>query len=157
MISKKTYRLLVVKIWINTLKLYEFLNPEVKEKDTAQGQSALVGLEQLQGLFSNAGGGQGIPGFIQKALGKGRINTDVEAYEKLRKTVAVPLARAMGEKGPLSDLDIKTWVNALPDVSDSPEAAQSKIQFLSQQLQAMQGGGASGGGAASDILSQLGY
>jgi hypothetical protein len=138
------------------LKLYEFLNPEPsKEADTAQGQSALVGLEQLQGLFSNAGGGQGIPGFIQKALGKGRINTDVEAYEKLRKTVAVPLARAMGEKGPLSDLDIKTWVNALPDVSDSPEAAQSKIQFLSQQLQAMQGGGS--GSDASDILSQLGY
>lgn len=142
------------------LKLYEFLNPEPDKKATAaQGQSALVGLEQLQGLFSNAGGGQGLPGFFQKLLGKGRLNTDVEAYEKLRKTVAVPLARAMGEKGPLSDLDIKTWVNALPDVSDSPEAAQSKIQFLAQQLQAMQSldSGASGGTDASAILSQLGY
>jgi hypothetical protein len=134
--------------------IYEFANPEPEPvaDGGGQGQAALAGLQQLQGLFENAGGGQSHLGYIQRGLGMARVNTDVEAYDKLRKTIAVPLARAMGEKGPLSDLDIRTWVNALPDITDSPEAARTKIQFLSRQLQAM--GSLSAGTSLEEALMQ---
>lgn len=139
------------------MQLYEFLNPEPKadktSESTAKQQSAQAALSETEKLFESAGGGQGLPGYFQRLLGRGRVNPEVEAYDKLRKTSAVPIARAFGETGPLSDLDVETYVNALPDVSDSPQAAAIKIESLRRRLAATN----SASSPASEILASYGY
>lgn len=123
-----------------------------KTQEAAQKKitTASQAISQLEKLFGEAGGGQGLGGFAQRLLGRAKQNPNVEAYDKLRKTAAVSLARALGETGPLSDLDVKTYVDALPDVTDSPEAAEIKIRELKTKLQSM---GESPGG--DDISTQL--
>jgi hypothetical protein len=91
------------------------------------GQAALNSLEQS---FAGAGGGQGmIPGLLAK-LGGTLTGNNVSAYDAQRQ-------QAMQV---LSKLGIP--VSALPDVTNTDQAAQSQFQNLQSILQSINGGGA---------------
>lgn len=124
--------------------------PEANEKTDA----AITTLNQVEQLFNQAGGGQGLLGYGQKLAGKARLNPEVEAYDNVRKSAAVQLARAFGEVGALSNQDIEMYAKMLPDSTSTPEAAAIQFNSLKERLAA---GSTSGSGAASSILSRLGY
>jgi hypothetical protein len=132
------------------------LLPEEKasSKEDAKLANAATTLDQLEGLFGKAGGGQGLLGFGSKALAGARLSPDVEAYGNLRKSAAVSLARAFGEVGALSNQDIEMYAKMLPDVTSSPEAAQVQFDTLRERLGSAQ---PTGGSAATQILQQYGY
>lgn len=103
-------------------------------KDAQKANSAAATIDQLEGLFNQAGGGQGLAGYLQQAMGQARLNPQVEAYDKVRDSAAIAVARALGETGPLSNQDIKMYAKYLPNVNDSKEAAQIKLDAIRQRL-----------------------
>lgn len=51
-------------------------------------------------------------------------------YEQLRPGAAASLARAMGEVGPLTDIDIERYLPYLPGVNDTDEEVALKRQLV---------------------------
>lgn len=96
-------------------------------KANIQGNAALGGLENS---FNAAGGGQGmLPGLLAK-IGGALTGNNVAAYDQQRQQVAQQLA-SMGVPA-----------TALPEVTDTPEAAAAKIAQIQSVLGAMNGAGA---------------
>lgn len=57
-------------------------------------------------------------------------NSDYTGYDAVADSLATSLARKNGEKGNLSDSDIKRWRKPLPNITDTPEQAQAKFDSL---------------------------
>lgn len=64
---------------------------------------------------------------------------DVEVYNDLLESYAVPLARAIGETGVLSDQDKEAIMSALPKITDSKEKAQEKLNSFRNLIYARMG------------------
>lgn len=126
---------------------------EKTSKEDAKLSNASKTLDQLEGLYSKAGGGQGLLGYGSKALASARLSPDVEAYNNLRKSAAVSLARAFGEVGALSNQDIEMYAKMIPDVTSSGEAAATQFAALRERLDTAQ---PVGSGQAAQILQQYG-
>lgn len=111
-------------------------NLTAQEKKTQQQtQTALKGLEQLQGLYGGAGGGQGrVEGIFNTISGKGGANSKANAYNQIRRSLTTALARALGETGIMTDQDREVYLEALPRLEDNPEEAAIKIQYLKEML-----------------------
>lgn len=122
-----------------------------KETDSAaKASNALAALDQVERLYQEAGGGQGLIGYGQKALAGARMSPDVEAFENMRQSAAVQLARALGETGPLSNQDITMYARMIPDSTNTAEAAKKQLDTLRIMLsQAQPTSGADG------LLQQL--
>lgn len=127
---------------------------EKASKEDAKLANASKTLNQLESLYGRAGGGQGLLGYGSKALASARLSPDVEAYNNLRKSAAVSLARAFGEVGALSNQDIEMYAKMLPDVTSTPEAAATQFEVLRERLDTAQ---PVGGGQATQILQQYGF
>lgn len=101
----------------------------------ASSDNALNTLNQLDGLFSNAGGGSNVvQGNIQNALGGLGIDSNAKIYNDLAASSVSQLARAINGGGQVSDADAAVVVQALPRLTDSKEVAAAKIAALRQRL-----------------------
>lgn len=132
-----------------------------EKKSQKQAQTALMGLQQLKSLYSNAGGGQNrLPGLFGTVQGKLGANSQADAYNKIRDSLTTALARAFGETGVLTDQDREVYKQALPRLEDTPEEAQIKLQYLEDMLaESSQSYGETDYGTQADlssILSQYG-
>lgn len=106
-----------------------------EKKAQQQSQTALRGLQQLKGLYSGAGGGQGrVEGILRNVTGKGGVNSKANAYNQIRNSLTTSLARAFGETGVLTDQDREVYLQALPRLEDNPEEAAIKLKYLEEQL-----------------------
>ena len=99
-------------------------------------------LNQLYALYKKAGGSQGIiggtfTGAMNNITG-GAYNTDVATYDQTRALTSSLLARALGEKGTLSDTDRKYINDNLPKMTDDPAVAEKKFNAIYQLLEAAQ-------------------
>lgn len=96
-------------------------------------------LNQLYGLYQQMGGSQGIVGGnVTNALNTisgGAYNSDVATYNQTRALTSSMLARALGEKGTLSDADRKYINDNLPKVTDDPTVAEKKFKAIYSMLQ----------------------
>lgn len=96
-------------------------------------------LNQLYSMYKKMGGSQGvIGGNITNVLNDitgGAYNADVSTYNQTRALTSSLLARALGEKGTLSDTDRKYINDNLPKVTDAPEVAEKKFRAIYQMLQ----------------------
>lgn len=99
-------------------------------------------LNQLYDLYQNMGGAQGIVGGnvtnALNAVSGGAYNTDVSTYNQTRALTSSMLARALGEKGTLSDTDRKYINDNLPKVTDDPAVAEKKFRAIYNMLVAAQ-------------------
>lgn len=116
--------------------------------------AALNTLDQVEGLFKQAGGGQGLAGFGSRLAAGARMNPEVEAYDSVRRSAAVQLARAFGEVGVLSNQDIDMYAKMLPDSTSTQEAADIQFQTLRDRLAMANPTNTSG---ASQVLKAYGF
>lgn len=79
---------------------------------------------QEPGLLERAGG------FIKGKAASVSGNAAALAYDNTLKAFSRKLARAGGEKGVLTDADIKDFVSSLPNFSTPPEAAQRQFAYM---------------------------
>lgn len=104
------------------------------------GSSSTPGsVNAILGLYRQAGGGRGAGGVLTSLLNKltfGAYNPQAAAYEAQAPSMATALARLSGEKGVLSDLDIRNYGRMVPSTSDSDAAAQAKIRAIYDRLRA---------------------
>lgn len=96
-------------------------------------------LNQLYQMYKQMGGSQGIIGGnitnLLNDLSGGAYNADVSTYNQTRALTSSLLARALGEKGTLSDTDRKYINDNLPKVTDAPEVAEKKFRAIYQMLE----------------------
>lgn len=126
------------------IKLYELANPTsnltaTQQKAVQAQKTAQNALSQLAQNLQTAGGGSGPLGYVTQGLNSltgGAFNPDVAGYDASTNNLAALFARALGQSGALSDQDIQNALKQLPKVTDSPEAAQRKLQILQSYLDA---------------------
>lgn len=125
--------------------LMEVLESRVKRASAANESSSSTMsagmniLNQLYGLYKQMGGSQGVIGGnvtnLLNDLSGGAYNSDVATYNQTRALTSSLLARALGEKGTLSDTDRKYINDNLPKITDAPEVAEKKFRAIYAMLQ----------------------
>jgi hypothetical protein len=106
-------------------------------KTAAKQNSARTQMSNLMKLYRQAGGGRGVGGHLTNALNAitaDSVNPAAGAYNTQRQALAVALARASGDSGTLSDMDIKSYMSMVPDIADNPVKARLKIQSIYNML-----------------------
>jgi hypothetical protein len=106
-------------------------------KTAAKQNSARTQMSSLMKLYRQAGGGHGVGGHLTNALNAitaDSVNPAAGAYNSQRQALAVALARASGDSGTLSDMDIKSYMSMVPDIADNPVKARLKIQSIYNML-----------------------
>lgn len=126
----------------------------LKLVDTLYGQYQKVQSKGLTASSPGLGRLGGIKGSIATLT---QNDADAAAYEATKKAFLSKLSRASGEKGVLTDQDIKRIENALPTFYDTPDTAQTKMdlvrQVMGEAIAAKEGSVESSAG--NDILMQL--
>jgi hypothetical protein len=127
--------------------LMEVLENRVKRvsaaTESASGSNTMSAgmniLNQLYSMYKQMGGSQGVIGGnitnLLNDLSGGAYNADVSTYNQTRALTSSLLARALGEKGTLSDTDRKYINDNLPKVTDAPEVAEKKFRAIYQMLE----------------------
>lgn len=128
------------------MQLYEFSNPKQEEGNglnsntanlVASSANATNTLDQLESLFSTAGGGSGkIGGAFKNALAGAGLEGNTQTYNDLSASSVSQLARALNGGGQVSDADAAVVVQALPKITDSPAVAARKFAALRERLAA---------------------
>lgn len=113
----------------------ESAKTEAKNAEKVKGMEAIEGdLESLLSLYNKIP--ENLKGPIEgrllgtpaKALG---LNKELNTYEDSRGLVLANISREFGgEKGVLTDRDIKRIEDAFPNKTDTKEIAEQKIQFI---------------------------
>lgn len=106
-------------------------------KTAAKLNSTRTQMNNLMKLYRQAGGGRGVGGHLTNALNAitaDSVNPAAGAYNTQRQALAVALARASGDSGTLSDMDIKSYMSMVPDIADNPVKARLKIQSIYNML-----------------------
>lgn len=145
------------------MSLYKLLNPDTgmsasQKASMQKAGGAINALNQLESLYSEAGGGQGrASGIFSSLLGKAGVgNTEsVNAFNQIRASLAAPIARAMGESGVLTDRDREVYANMLPSINDRPEEARRKLQAVQELFQGNISNISSLGGGSPDLQTLL--
>ena len=120
------------RIKANKAEANEKIQAEKKEQEKANNQ-----IRALASLFKDLPQNKVGKGF-QKITGLGATGlyaagyggTSTTSYDAVADALATSLARKNGEKGNLSDSDIKRWRKPLPNITDTPEQAQAKFNAL---------------------------
>lgn len=122
----------------------------------ASSANGVSTLNQLEGLFQQAGGGSGrIVGGVQNFLGGAGLNNNVDVYNSQANSTITQLAKALNGGGQVTDADAAVVINALPKVTDNPEVAAQKFAALRQRLQVAAQNTAQYGGGSTDLASIL--
>lgn len=104
----------------------------VKAQDAvAAGGQALNIVDQLEQAYQSAGGGQGrIAGTISSLSGKAGMNNEVNIYNESKLGFISNVARALGEKGVITDYDIDRIAKLFPSPSSNPQEASAKWSMI---------------------------
>jgi hypothetical protein len=106
--------------------------PSVKAQDAqAAGSQALNIIDNLEQAFNQAGGGQGrIGGTLSSLRGKAGFNDSVKVYEDAKLGFLSNVARSLGEKGVLTDVDIERVGRLFPGPTATPQEAARKWAMI---------------------------
>lgn len=149
------------------MNLYKELNPEPTGSDLSQtSRSALASsdnaintLDQLEGLFTNAGGGSGRLGGKLKGIAAGAgFDESARVYNNLSQASVTQIAKALAGSGSgtVSDMDAKVIMAALPTISDTKTEAAAKFKALRQRLENAKSNTVNyGAGGGSDIQTLM--
>lgn len=130
--------------YVSLVQAMQELQPKSKDSElSAQARTSMAAsangfstLEGLEGLYSNAGGGQGKLGGAIANLGiKTGTNAKAQSYADLAGSSVSQLAKALNGGGQVSDTDAAVVVKSLPSITDSPEVAAAKFKELKRRLE----------------------
>jgi hypothetical protein len=114
------------------------LNAQAKTS-LAASSNGISTLDQLEGLFGNAGNGSGkLGGALANLSSKAGLNSNVQTYNDLAASSVSQLAKALNGGGQVSDTDAAVVIQALPKITDSPQVARNKFNALKARLQTAQ-------------------
>lgn len=148
-------------------KIYAIMNPEPASSDLSQtSRSALASsdnaintLNQLEELFTNAGGGSGrIGGKLKGLAASAGLDENARVYNNLSQASVTQFAKALAGagSGTVSDMDAKVILAAIPTISDTKAEAAAKFKALRQRLENAKGNTMQyGGGATSDLQALM--
>lgn len=127
----------------------------------ASSDNAINTIDQLEGLFNNAGGGSGrLGGTIQGFAADAGFDENAKVYNSLSQASVTQIAKALAGSGSgtVSDMDAKVIIAALPTLRDTPQEARAKFAALRQRLENARNNtmlyGAGAGGGLEDALLQ---
>lgn len=102
------------------------------KKNVAKFSGANAVLDQLEQSFNRSGGGRGTAGGLLGQLTSMSADLDPggNVYQGQRQAFLTQIIRAMGEVGTLTDKDREVIAGAIPQLTDTPQTAQIKIQDL---------------------------
>lgn len=127
----------LMEVLENRIKRVSAANESTSSSNTMSAGMNI--LNQLYGLYKQMGGSQGVIGGnvtnLLNDLSGGAYNSDVATYNQTRALTSSLLARALGEKGTLSDTDRKYINDNLPKITDAPEVAEKKFREIYTMLQ----------------------
>lgn len=97
--------------------------------------TALSGLDTATENLVTAGGAKGLAGFFAKIPKLGQyFDPRGYAYEQTKPDLATQIAKAIsGSSRPAAGL-INQYINSLPDITDTPQSAQDKLNNIYTQL-----------------------
>ncbi len=99
--------------------------------DIEKAETVIGELEKTWNQLPHVSGVPGrIAGYGQIATAKIGANPQVKAYQDFADATVAPLIRGLGEKGNLSDTDVKRALKAIPRYPDTKEEATQKIKLL---------------------------
>lgn len=113
-------------------------NMSTAEKNQlAKLQSAGTALDQLESLYTKAGGGQGIiGGNIANFLGGIGLNSDVNTYNQLAQGLINQIGAAIGKTDSLNtEGEVQRALSLVPKITDDNQTAMNKIATLRSLLQ----------------------
>lgn len=124
-------------------QMYELVQEEDQQFNSttaaslAMSDNGLNTLNQLEQLYTGAGGGSGkIGGAFKSSMGNLGLNDTVASYEALAASSVSQLAKAINGGGQVSDADAAVIIQALPKINDSPQVAATKFRALKERLAA---------------------
>jgi hypothetical protein len=148
-------------------KIYELMNPQAAQADLSQtSRSALASsdnaintLDQLESLFTSAGGGSGrIGGKLKGLAASAGLDENARVYNNLSQASVTQFAKALAGagSGTVSDMDAKVILAAIPTISDTKAEAAAKFAALRQRLENAKGNTMMyGSGGGSDLQSMM--
>lgn len=127
-------------------KIYDIMNPKSAASDLSQSSknamassdNAINTIDQLEALFSKAGGGSGrIGGKLKGIAASAGLDQDARVYNNLSQASVTQIAKALAGSGSgtVSDMDAKVIIAALPTISDTKQEAAAKFAALRQRLE----------------------
>ena len=108
-----------------------------EKNQIAKLQSAGTALDQLESLYTKAGGGQGIiGGNIANFLGGLGLNSDVNTYNQLAQGLINQIGAAIGKTDSLNtEGEVQRALSLVPKITDDNQTAMNKLATLRQLLQ----------------------
>ncbi len=108
-----------------------------EKNQIAKLQSAGTALDELEQLYSKAGGGQGvIGGNIANFLGGLGLNSDVNTYNQLAQGLINQIGAAIGKTDSLNtEGEVQRALSLVPKITDDNQTAMNKLASLRQLLQ----------------------
>lgn len=108
-----------------------------EKNQIAKLQSAGTALDQLEELYTKAGGGQGIiGGNIANFLGGLGLNSDVNTYNQLAQGLINQIGAAIGKTDSLNtEGEVQRALSLVPKITDDNQTAMNKLATLRQLLQ----------------------
>lgn len=95
--------------------------------------SSLNSLDQMEALFTEAGGGKGMVGGSLENLANlvtgGSANKNLSVYNSMKNSIGMAIVKNFVNLGS-TESDAKKYADALPDITDSSEVAKAKIDRL---------------------------
>lgn len=123
-------------------KMYGTANPQsnlstAEKNQLAKLQSAGSALDQLESLYTKAGGGQGvIGGNIANFLGGLGLNSDVNTYNQLSQGLINQIGAAIGKTDSLNtEGEVQRALSLVPKITDDNQTAMNKLATLRSLLQ----------------------
>lgn len=126
----------------------------------ASSDNALNTLNQLEGLYGDAGGGSGrVGGAVKGLVAKTGFDTGAKVYNDASNASVTQFAKALAGAGAgtVSDMDAKVILSFIPKITDTPAEARAKFAALRQRLDEAKNNSmlyGSGGGSLEDALMQ---
>lgn len=108
-----------------------------EKNQLAKLESAGTALDQLESLYTKAGGGQGIiGGNIANFLGGLGLNSDVNTYNQLAQGLINQIGAAIGKTDSLNtEGEVQRALSLVPKITDDNQTAMNKLATLRQLLQ----------------------
>ena len=134
----------VIPTELESVKKYgrSLTSDEMKKISQLEGGIRVV--DQLESIITQIPEFTGFEARVEgyKMIGQGIIgeNDIVNAYGAYVKSVAIPIVRAMGEVGNLSETEQKAARNLVPNVTDTKGERAYKMQWLRETFSAIQKG-----------------
>lgn len=135
----------LASLYKTAYSMYELQNPstETTQLSTAEKnqmaklESAGNALDQLESLYTKAGGGQGIiGGNIANFLGGLGLNSDVNTYNQLAQGLINQIGAAIGKTDSLNtEGEVQRALSLVPKITDDAQTAKNKLATLRSLLQ----------------------